>query len=308
MAQSYARFAAHAFLGAAGIAVRCLAPLLRHKSVDAPVLVLDTAGRFVISLLSGHWGGGNALARHVAILLKSTPVITTASDNEGQAALDLSLRMAGLRPLDWQLLPRVQGLLLEGKHLALWDPCQAVPDQPGLLRTPLWEKTGEDWPGSCPAPGRDALPLLAAHWRRLAPMAHVLRIAVPWLFLGIGCRRNVPSNVMLCATQTLLHRHGLEPLALAGLATVDAKMHEPAVHNLAETLGLKLFAFSPDKLARCPVPHPSKAAGRRFGCAPFSVCEGAALLAAGEGARLLVAKSVFQGMVTLAVALAGGQS
>ena len=38
---------------ASGIVVRAAAPLLRHKSEDPALLVLDSAGRYVISLLSG---------------------------------------------------------------------------------------------------------------------------------------------------------------------------------------------------------------------------------------------------------------
>ena len=64
LARVYAAFPAHVFIGAAGIAVRAIAPLLVHKSTDPPVLVLDPAGRYAISLLSGHWGGGNDLTRH----------------------------------------------------------------------------------------------------------------------------------------------------------------------------------------------------------------------------------------------------
>jgi cobalt-precorrin 5A hydrolase len=66
------------FIGATGIAVRVLAPVLKNKQVDPAVLVLDEAGNFVIPLLSGHEGGANALADAVATLINAQLVQTTA--------------------------------------------------------------------------------------------------------------------------------------------------------------------------------------------------------------------------------------
>lgn len=311
LARCYREFAAHAFLGATGIAVRCLAPLLVHKSQDPPVIVLDAAGRHVVSLLSGHWGGGNALARHVARLLGAEPVITTASDTAAAAgagntapALDLLLRDAGLRPVDWKKLPPAQGLLLEGKCLKVWDPCGWLPEHPALRRLPT------SGPGAAAPPlgrrGGDAM-LLAAHWRALPPSPRVLRVAVPALWLGAGCRRGVEASLLWAALRALLDGLGLEKLALAGVATVEEKLREPALTALAARLGLPLRGFPAPALAACATPHPSAAAGRHFGLPPFSVCEAAALLAArqqGRMARLLIPKRTAHGQLTLALALA----
>ena len=74
---------------AAGIVVRGIAPYLKGKDTDPAVVVVDEAGQFAISLLSGHLGGANELARRVAKVLGGTPVITTATDVHGLPALDV---------------------------------------------------------------------------------------------------------------------------------------------------------------------------------------------------------------------------
>ncbi len=67
------------FITATGIAVRSLAPVIKSKLSDPPVLVLDEQGMFVIPLLSGHQGGANEWAREVSELIKAQLVITTAN-------------------------------------------------------------------------------------------------------------------------------------------------------------------------------------------------------------------------------------
>ena len=313
LAATYKNFAAHAFIGATGIAVRALAPLLAHKSTDAPVIVLDPAGQHVISLLSGHWGGANELASHVAHLLGATAVITTASDTASNApgagtnqprkaapALDMLLRNAGLLPVDWNRLPAAQAAMIEGESLNLWDPCHAVPDHPQLQRLPAGEADA--------TPPEHRGPLVAAHWRELAPSPAILRVAVPRLVIGLGCRKNAPGDMVETATRKLLAAQKFEPLAVAALATVKEKLQEPALLALAERMGVPLHGFESADLARCPTPNPSAAAGRRFKQPPFSVCEAAALLAAAQifpaGApRLLLPKTIEQGQLTLALAI-----
>ena len=65
---------------AAGIAIRYLEGLTRHKSVDPGVVVIDEGRRFAIALLGGHEGGANALAYQVANVTGAIPVVTTATE------------------------------------------------------------------------------------------------------------------------------------------------------------------------------------------------------------------------------------
>jgi len=70
-----------AFL-ATGATVRILAPLLGHKTTDAPVVCVDEGRRFAVALLGGHYGA-NDLARRVAAAIGAEAVISNARDAEG---------------------------------------------------------------------------------------------------------------------------------------------------------------------------------------------------------------------------------
>ncbi|MBZ4363852.1 hypothetical protein LAM67_22320, partial [Mycobacterium tuberculosis] len=75
--EAFSSFSALIFIGATGIAVRVLAPLVNDKLSDPAVVVIDERARHAISLLSGNAGGANALTRYLAGMLDADPVITT---------------------------------------------------------------------------------------------------------------------------------------------------------------------------------------------------------------------------------------
>ena len=101
---------------ATGIVVRAIAPLIQDKRSDPCVLVMDEKGQNVISLLSGHLGGGNALTRQVAELINARPVITTASDTHGLVPLDLWADRQNLVAPNPAILTKASSLLVnQGK-------------------------------------------------------------------------------------------------------------------------------------------------------------------------------------------------
>ena len=79
---------AFVFIGAMGICVRTISPYIKDKHEDPAVVCVDSMGINAISVLSGHIGGANDLAREVAVLIGAREVITTQSDNAGLWALD----------------------------------------------------------------------------------------------------------------------------------------------------------------------------------------------------------------------------
>ena len=76
------------FIGAMGICVRSIAPALKNKYQDPAVVCIDSTGKFVVPVVSGHVGGANELARQLAAAISAEAIVTTQSDNEGLWAID----------------------------------------------------------------------------------------------------------------------------------------------------------------------------------------------------------------------------
>ena len=303
-------------IGACGLVVRLVAPLLGEKATDPAVVVLDAEARWVVPLLGSHGAGGDALARELAALLGGTAVLTGHSASQGLLALDAFGTAWGWRQGggDWS------GLMVSSARLG----------EAGAW--PVWQDAGEvRWQQ-----------LEAA--RRLAPMPQAptlepsalepLRITVqqgpgcrwhpPSLWLGVGCERHTSLSVLEGLVEATLASETLAPQAVAGLASCTRKGDEEALLALAERRGWPLRLYSAEQLAAVAVPNPSAAVAREMGTA--SVAEAAALLAAGEAGgqggraptplppdRLLSAKQIARaraherGAATLAIAQAERQ-
>ena len=72
---------------AAGILIRLLAPHLREKQDDPPVLAVSEDGQFCVPLLGGH-NAGNRMASEIATSLQGEAAITTATDTRFGVTLD----------------------------------------------------------------------------------------------------------------------------------------------------------------------------------------------------------------------------
>lgn len=280
---------------ATGIAVRHLGPLLRGKDSDPAVVILDEGGQFAISLLSGHLGGANELARQVAGLLGATPVITTASDVQGlpavdvlAAGLDLTIEnLAGVKEIQMALLHRQPVRLVdEGGHLQ-----QALEGWPDLF-----VKEPEE-PESLGRPG----PAVYVGYREYEWPAGWLRLRPRLLVAGVGCNRGTPAAEILAFLREIFSGWHLAPGSLRCLASITAKQDEAGLVAAARELGVEVRWFTKEELEQMPAPNPSAVVRRHMGVA--SVCEAAALKAAGVE-KLLVPKQK-RGNVTLAVAAAG---
>ena len=294
LATNFQAYQGHVALLAAGVVVRALQGLIKSKDQDPAVLVMDAQGRFAVSLLAGHLGGANHLAHKVAALLGGQAVITTATDSAGLPALEVLALEAGLVLENLSALAGLARRLVEGQTVLVHDPG-------GWLWPCL-----DPWPGAFvrmehqPAPGDG--PLVWVDWRALEPWsADWLVLRPPCLMAGMGCNRGTSFQELHDLLHRALARAGLSPRALAGLASIEAKRHEPGLIQLARELGCGINFYPAQDLDAVEVPHPSSVPALHVNTR--SVCEAAALLAA-NSRRLLIAKTK-SANATLAMALAG---
>jgi cobalt-precorrin 5A hydrolase len=272
-AEAFARGHSLVAIMATGIVVRQIAPLLQGKDRDPAVVVVDEEGRFAISLLSGHLGGANDLARRVAAALGGTPVITTATDVQGLPALDVLAAQAGLVIENLAAIKEVSMALLSGQPVGLVDPegfltAALVPYFHLFNREDDLEK----------ALAADPQPTVYVGFRERDWPPGWLRLRPRVLIAGMGCHKGTPASELVHFLQESFKQAGLALLSLKALATIAAKKDEPGLKEAARRLNVELLWFTAEELEKMPVPTPSAQAARHVGAK--SVSEAAALMAA----------------------------
>jgi cobalamin biosynthesis protein CbiG len=108
--------------------------------------------------------------------------------------------------------------------------------------------------------------------------------------LGLGCERGAPADEALGLALTALQAAGVEPMQLAGLASIDARSGEPAILAVAAHFGLAVVFFDAARLEEeTPrIKNPSAVVFAKIGC--HGVAESAALASIGPGAALILPK------------------
>ena len=283
-----------------GIVVRELAPLLHSKHSDPAVIVIDELGRYIVSLLGGHQGGANDLARKAAALLGGEPVLTTSSDVQGLPALDLLGRDHGWIMERGEKMTDVIAALVNGEAVGVvqdagsddWWP---EPTPPNLVKFSSLDTLVQAAPAAA---------LLITY--RLVPQAvlDILPPSVvyhpPSLVVGVGCNRGTSAEEIEDAIIQTLKDTGLSEHSICRLATIEDKWDEVGLLTVAHKRGWLMRAFSREDIASIgDLPNPSERAMEALGVP--GVAEPAAMLGAGASS-LLVEKRKFPN-VTVAIAL-----
>lgn len=242
--EAFANYSALIFIGAAGIAVRVLAPLIGDKFSDPAVVVIDERGQHVISLLSGHAGGANALTRYLAGMIGADPVITTATDVNEMAALDTLAFQLNARMTDFRTAVKiVNQMLVSRQRVGLWwdealteDVSRC--DRRGFITVTSLQQLPELDALVCITLRNELPELPLPHWK-LVPQRVVA---------GIGCRRDTPFPLLAALLARQLEAQRFDPLALKAIGSVSLKKNEAGLIQLASSWRVPFETFTADAL------------------------------------------------------------
>ena len=276
------------YVGAAGIAVRAIAPHVKDKFSDPAVASIDERAQFVVPLLSGHVGGANDLARAVADIAGATPVISTATDVNGLFAVDEWARSRGLVICERAVAKEISAALLRGEEVGFESDFPVEGELPEGVHA-----VGEGAP--C------AVGFHVTLDETSAPFARTLHLVPRIITVGAGCHRDLPVESLEACIVAALDEAHVSPRAVRMLTSIDVKSDEPAFYQLAEARGWDLYFYSADELNAVPGEFTGsefvrKIVGTDNVCERAAVCAGATLVSGkrpSDGATAALAVDAF---------------
>ncbi|MEA4978031.1 MAG: cobalamin biosynthesis protein [Methanomassiliicoccaceae archaeon] len=271
------------FVGAAGIAVRAIAPHLKSKMTDPAVVCVDELGRYCIPLLSGHIGGANILAHSIASAIGAEPVITTATDINGKFSVDSFAVSLGMNIENMTLAKDVSAAVLDGRSVGLKSDYPIHGDIPHCLT---------------PSEGGDIGIYITSSFEK-EPYMRTLRLFPKNHILGIGCRKGTRREDIEKLVLSVLDSADVSINSVRMVASIDIKEDEEGLVKFAAENKIRTVFYSSSELNMLPDIGYSKSDFVKGTTGVDCVCERAAM-AASHGGELII-KKTSDGGVTVAV-------
>lgn len=277
-----------------GAVIRMIAPYLVDKKSDPAIIVIDDRANYVISALSGHLGGANALARLVSSFLGASPVITTAADVNETIAVDLLGREFSWTIENFENVTKVSALMVNEEKIA------------------IYQDAGEHrwWQGQLPknvtivgslqnarSPDFKAALLITDRIVDQDLLAKSVVFRPKTLVIGIGLHWDTSRETIESGVMNVFKENGLALKSVRNIASVDRGGRVKGLDDFASQHSLPITIYKKEDLAKVEVPNPSKAVQKFEGTA--SVSEAAAIL--DSKGELIVQKQKFPPNLTVAV-------
>lgn len=278
---------------ATGIVVRSISNLIKHKSIDPGVLVVDQKGEFVIPLLSGHLGGANELAIDIAEKINGKAVITTASDVQGIPAIDDIARKNNCNIEKLPMIKDIASFIIENEDVALYTSVKLDVDFPENVHLiePFSKDKMFNYKGTI------------CITEQIINDIRYENIPNVWLrpkniIVGIGCKKGKSKADILNAIQNNFKENNISMESIKCIATVEIKKDEEGIVKTTEELGVPFKWYTINDIKKIEDKfRQSKFVKQTIGVG--AVCEPSAYLAA-EQPLLISNKTSYEG-ITIAL-------
>lgn len=278
-----------------GAVIRLISNLLVDKKTDPAVIVIDDKGNFVISALSGHLGGANALSKSIADILNSTAVITTAADVNETIAVDLLGNNFQWRIDNFENVTKVSAHMVNEEKIGVyqdagesnwWD--KELPKNVTVVQN-IDELRSDDFKAGLIISDKIiADPILVRKSVIYRPKS---------LVVGIGFHWDTTQADIEVGIMKVLEDNGLSFLSIRNLSTINRGKSPITLGAFSDKHGIPLEFFDKDKLSNVTVPNPSELVKKYEGTS--SVSEASSILS--SGGELIVSKQKFPPNLTVAV-------
>lgn len=285
-----------------GAVIRLISPHMKDKKTDPAVVVIDDKAQFVISTLSGHLGGANALARLIASILNATPVITTAADVNETIAVDLLGREFGWVIDDDSTVTKVSAHMVNEEKIGIyqdagernwWPNDRPLPKNVQIVNS-IDELMSDDYKAALIITDK----ILDNKYDTLLKKSVVYRPKT--LVAGIGLHWDTGKDEIMNGIQTTLKNANLSFKSIRNIATINREANVKGLQEFSDEYNIPVQYFDKEQLSKIQVPNPSDTVKRFEGTA--SVSEASAMSSANSN-TLLIEKQKFPPNLTVAVAM-----
>lgn len=205
------------FISATGIAVRMISPYIVSKIVDPAVVVVDDLGRYSISLLSGHIGGGNKLCKWVANVLGAEAIITTASDGRGIESVDMFAMRMNYKMENIETIKKLTTMMVNGERIGFYSEMEEKINYDNLIHINNLKEINS----------KELCGIICVTSNENVPIDILYTILRPKnLNIGVGCKKGISEERIIEAIISTLKDNNLSEKSIKSINTIEIKKDE----------------------------------------------------------------------------------
>lgn len=234
------------FIMATGIVIRAIAPYIRSKFEDPAVVVMDEKGKNVISILSGHIGGANKITEDIAKVIGANPVITTATDLNDKAALDMIAKKLNAYIKDFRnVCVKVNTYLLEEKTVYLYIDEKYKNIRINTNGFTLIDKDLFTSSEFLEEVHSDKLVVISD---KVYKNEDFIKVVPKAIVVGTGCKKDTDSLKYEKSLISVFEKEEIDINAIGAIGSIDVKENEVCIVDFAKKYEAEFVVFTKEEI------------------------------------------------------------